>query len=62
MHAPLALRCRLAQIGAPFGSKNAIFVPGEADWSCLGLEFVRGIQYRQIYSYNGKIEVGPNSA
>jgi len=31
---------------------------GNADWSCLGLD---SVQSRQIYSYNGTFEVGPNS-
>ena len=38
-----------------------INIHGNADWSCFGLEFVRGIQYRQIYSYNGKVGVDLNS-
>ena len=49
-HAPL--RLRLAQIGVLFGSKNAIFVKHkytwDAYWSCLELQFVCGLQYRQI--------------
>ena len=57
-----SLRLWVAQIGAPFGAQNAVFVKHNnmlwnADLSCLWLEFVGGIQYRQIYSYNGKIEV-----
>ena len=56
-HAPL--RLWLAQIGV--GCKMQLLwnvnIPGNAVWSCLGLEFVWGIQYRQKYSYNGTIEV-----
>ena len=58
-------RLWLAQIGALFGSQNAIFVKYKYTWECRLIMFrirVLGIQYGQTYSYNGKTEVGPNSA